>query len=156
MIVENIKEIIRRKPLIFLLVFFGYFFIAAVFKWHIHPNISTAIFLLGGIVGVYFLDVAEVVFHLTPSPFRSVVFEWAFAVVSLFIISSSGSMLASGLVLSLYLSMILWQIGEWEIHKNLNDWYTMIKGTVTTNTELWIFAGFIVLFIIETFVYIYW
>ena len=65
-------------------------------------------------------------------------------------------MLASGLVLSLYLSMILWQVGEWELQKNLNGWYRMVAGVVDTKTQLWILLGFVALFIVETLLFIRW
>jgi hypothetical protein len=84
------------------------------------------------------------------------VFAALFALVGLFIVTSSGSMTASGLVLSLYLTMILWQIGEWEIKKNLNDWYRMIAGSVSARIQVWILVGFIAVFLIETLLFIRW
>jgi hypothetical protein len=152
--VEKVKEIIRRKPSIFLLMSLGYFVLVSLFKWNMHPTIGTALFFVGGLIGVFFLDIAEVFFDLNPSPFRSVVFAAAFVAVSLFIVTSSGSMVASGLVLSLYLSLILWQVGEWKIHGHLNSWYRMINGSVKPETQKWLLVGFVALFFIETFLFI--
>ena len=93
-------------------------------------------------------------FHLSPSPFRSIVFAAAFVVVSLFVVTSSGSMLASGLVLSLYLSLILWQVGEWHVRGNLNEWYRMITGPVPAGCSGGEWCYFIVLFFVETYLFI--
>lgn len=153
---NKVLEIVRRKPILFLLISLSYLLLIAVLKWSIHPVAATALFVGGGVVGVYFLDIAEGFFNLSPSPFRSIVFAAAFALVGLFIVTSSGSMTAAGLVLSLYLTMILWQIGEWEIKGNLNDWYRMTAGTVSTRIQVWILLGFIAVFLIETLLFIRW
>ena len=63
-------------------------------------------------------------------------------------------MLASGLVLSLYLSVILRVSGEWELHKNLNDWYRLIAVPVPIRLQMYLMYGFILLFFIETFMFI--
>jgi len=152
--IEKIQEIIRKKPLFFLLVSLGYLVLVGFLKWTIHPTLDTALFISGGLLGVYFLDFAEVFFRLNPSPFRSVVFAASFVVVSLFVVTSSGSMVSSGLVLSLYLSLILWQVGEWQIHGNLTTWYLMVSGSVSMWTQKLLLAGFIVVFLMETFLFI--
>jgi hypothetical protein len=100
------------------------------------------------------LDVAEVFFELTPSPFRSIVFVGAFLLVSLFVITSAGSSLASGLVLSLYLTLVFWQMGQWQIQKNLTDWYRMVAGPVSVRTQQWILWVVVGMFIVETFLFI--
>lgn len=152
--VEKVKEIIKRKPLFFLLVSLGYLGLTAFLKWNIHPQWGTLWFVVGGILGVYFLDIAEVFFELTPSPFRSVVFMGAFVLVSLFIVTSSGSPMASGLVLSLYLTLLLWQIGQWHIAHTLTDWFRWVAGPVPVVSQRWILLGFAAVFIIETFLFV--
>lgn len=151
---EKIKAIIRRKPLFFLFVSLGYLVLAAFLKWNIHPSWNTLWFLAGGVIGVYFLDIAEVFFALNPSPFRSVIFLAGFVFVALFIVTSSDSTLAAGLVLSLYLSLILWQVGEWQAMQNLNSWYRMIAVPVRTQIQWWILLSFIGLFFVETFIFV--
>ncbi len=151
---EKIKEIIRRKPPFFLLVSLAYLLLAVFLKWNVHVPWDALWFLAGGIIGVYFLDVAEVFFQLSPSPFRSVVFAAAFVLVSFFVVTSSGSSLASGLVLSLYLTLVLWQTGQWQLDHNLNDWYRMVAGTVTVRMQRWILTGFVFLFLVETFLFV--
>lgn len=152
--IEKVKEIVRRKPLFFLLVSLGYLILVALLKWNIQAPMDTLLFLVGGLLGVYFLDIAEVFIELTPSPFRSIVFVGAFVVVSLFIVTSSDQALASGLVLSLYLTLIFWQTGQWQIQKNLHDWYRMIAGPIDVKVQRWMLIAFVVLFFVETFLFV--
>jgi hypothetical protein len=151
---EKIKAIVQRKPLLLLLISVGYLVLTGILKWNIHPNFGSVTFIAGGLLGIYFLDIAEVFFLLQPSPFRSVVFVAGLTIVSLFVITSSGSMLASGLVLSLFLTLLLWQIGEWELHKNLSDWYRMISGAVSLRTQQLILWATALIFIVETFLFV--
>lgn len=151
---EKIVAIIVRKPLIFLTVSLAYLLLVGFLKWRLVPPISALWFLVGGAIGIYFLDIAEVFFHLTPSPFRSIVFCALFVIVSFFIVTSSGSFLASGLVLSLYVTLILWQAGEWQLRGNLDSWYRMIAGPVSGKTQqagLIVFGAF---FLLETILFI--
>lgn len=151
---EKVKAIIRRKPVFFLLVSLGYLILAAFLKWNIHPQWGTLWFVVGGILGVYFLDIAEVFFELNPSPFRSIVFVGAFVLVSLFVVTSAGSFVASGLVLSLYMTLLFWQVGQWQIQHNLTDWYRMVSGPVDVKMQRWILIAFVVLFFVETFLFV--
>jgi Flp pilus assembly protein TadB len=151
---NQIIQIIKRKPFFFLLASIGYLLVAGFIKWTISPPVSALWYLIGGVVGIYFLDFAEAFFKLSPSPFRTIVFAVGFAMVSLFVVTSSGSLLATGLVLSLYLTIILWQLGERQIKGNLSEWYRMIAGPVDSRTQNWILIGFIVLFFIETYSFV--
>jgi hypothetical protein len=153
---DKLREIIKRKPPVFLIVSLGYLVIVGLFKWHMPPPLGAIWFLVGGVVGVYLLDAAEVFFALNPSPFRSIVFVGAFVVVSLFVSTSSGSLLAQGLVFSFYLTLILWQVGQWQFSGNLDDWYRMIRGPVTKTFEKWGLIIFSIIFIIETLLFLAW
>jgi len=153
---DKLREIIRRKPPVFLIVSLGYLVIVGLFKWHMPPPLEALWFLIGGVVGVYLLDAAEVFFALTPSPFRSIVFMGAFVVLSLFVATSSISILAQGLVFSLYLTLILWQVGQWQFSGNLDDWYRMINVSVTKTVEKWGLIIFSIIFIIETLLFLAW
>lgn len=153
---DKLKEIIRRKPLPFLIASICYILIVLLIKWGIHPTLSTLSFVVGGVLGLYFLDIAEVVFEVHPSPFRTIVFQALFALVSFFVITSSGSMLASGLVLCIFLTLHLWQAGEWSLVHNLQSWYRMFNGTVTTQMQQIILYTSAFIFIIETIIFIRW
>jgi len=151
-----LKQIISRKPLFFLFVSLGYLVGIGLLKWFIHPSLDTLWFIVGGVIGVYLLDAAEVFVAITPSPFRSIVFAGGFVIVSLFIVTSANAMLADGLVLTLYLTMILWQIGEWQMVKNLNSWYRMVAGPVSVSLQRWGMIIFAVLFVVETCLFLRW
>ncbi len=151
--IKTCVRILSRKPAIYLLTTVIYLLLTTIVKWpSFHQNILW--YVLGGLLGVYFLDIAETFFHLTPSPFRTVLFLGAFSIVSLFIITSSGSFIAKGLVLSLYIQLLLLQCGEWRIMKSLSGWYRMISPPVPVRYQkigLYVFAVF---FLIETLIFI--
>ncbi|MBI3559711.1 hypothetical protein HY087_01110 [Candidatus Gottesmanbacteria bacterium] len=150
---DKVVEIVRKKPLVFLVVSVGYALGVGVMKWRIAWPPQAFLYFGGAILGVYFLDAAELFFRLTPSPFRSIVFMAAFAVVSLFIVTSSGSFVGSGLVLSLYLSLLLWQIGELQLTGNLNSWYRMVAGTPTVGQQKWLVVALAAIFLVETYLF---
>lgn len=153
---NKILEILHRKPPLFLFLSVGYLVLVGLLKWHISPPIGAIWFLVGGAIGVYFLDAAEVFFALSPSPFRSIVFVVAFAIVSLFVSTSSISLLAQGLVFSLYLTLILWQVGQWQYTGNLNEWYRMVASPVTSTFQRWALIVFIIVFFVETALFLAW
>lgn len=147
-------EIIKKKPVLFLAVSVGYALGVGVLKWGIAWPPQAALYFAGAILGVYFLDAAEVFFALVPSPFRSIVFVAGFAVVSFFIVTSSGSFVGSGLVLSLFLSLILWQIGEFQVAGNLNSWFRMVAGVPTILQQKWIVVFLTAIFLLESYLFI--
>lgn len=151
---NKIIEIVKKKPVFFLLVSLGYLVLTGFLKWGFSPPTVAVWYLVGGLLGIYFLDFAESFFQLTPSPFRTIVFAAAYVIVSLFVVTSSGSLISMGLVLSLYLILILWQIGEWQIKGNLDEWYRMINGPVTPRTQRWVLIVFIALFLFETYLFV--
>lgn len=153
---DNVRKILQKKSPTFLIVTMVYLLIVAFGKWTIHPTVDTVQFLAGGLLGMYFLDAAEVVFNVSPSPFRTIVFVALFAVVSLFIITSSGSMLAIGLVLSVFVTILLWQTGEWVLIKNLNTWYRMLADPVPVSVQRIILYLSGIVFLIETIIFIRW
>lgn len=151
---NKVIEIIRKKPLLFLVVSIGYALGVGVLKWGVSWPPQAALYFAGALIGVYFLDAAEVFFALTPSPFRSIVFMAGFAVVSFFMVTSSGSFMGSGLVLSLYLSLLLWQIGELQITGNLSSWYRMVSGVPSLPQQKWMLVGLAAIFLTETYLFI--
>lgn len=151
---ENINAIIRQKPRIFIYVTLVYFLSVGIIKWVTQPSLEAVWFFLGGAIGLFFLDAAEVFFALQPSPFRSVVFGALFAVVAFFVVTSSTGTIGSGLVLSIFLQMLLWQIGEWRMKGNTDSWYRMVAGIVPVATQRSILIISAVLFFVETFIFI--
>lgn len=151
---DKVKELIRSKPRIIISISLVYLLIVALFKWVLHPSLGALWFFLGGAIGVYFLDAAELFFALNPSPFRSVVFGTLFSCVAFFVVTSSTGTIGSGLVLSLYLQMLLWQAGEWRISGNLNSWYRMVAGPVAVTAQRSILIVSALIFVVETYIFI--
>lgn len=132
----------------------AYAFGVGVAKWGVGWPPQAALYFAGALIGVYFLDAAEVFFRVTPSPVRSIVFMAAFTLVSFFIVTSSGSFVGSGLVLSIYLSLLLWQIGELGIAGNLNSWYRMVSGLPSIIQQKWIVVFLTAIFLLESYLFI--
>lgn len=151
---KELAGIVEKKPMVFLYVSLGYLVIAALLKWKIYLPIGSLLYLAGGVIGVYFLDIAEDFFKLSPSPFRTVLFQGLLAVATIFVVTSSGSMLASGLVLTLSLTLILWQVGQWRLSHDLGSWYRIIAKPVAVKTQQWILGVFVFLFFVETWMFI--
>lgn len=151
---EQVRIILKNKPIAFVLITIGYLLFVSFAKWGLSFPLRLVWFFIGGVLGIYFLDSAEVIFNVKSSPFRSIVFATAFAIVSFFVISSSGNTLAIGLVLSIFLTIIIWMIGEWGIAGNLNRWYQIIQASVPERTQKWIFVITVIVFLFETFTFI--
>ena len=151
---KTLLTIIKRRPPMLLVLPLVYLFMMALVKWQLSPQIGTVYFLVGGVVGLFFMDAAEVFFKLEPSPFRSILFAAGLAVVSTFLITSSDSFTAIGLVLSLSLNIILWQLGEWQLRKNMNSWYQLIAVQVKPEVQRVISACFVLLFLIQSLLFV--
>lgn len=151
---EKLRAIISRKPLLFVIIFLVYLILVALLKWRVAQGLPTLWFGIGGILGIYFLDIAEIVFNVAPSPFRSIVFQTLFILVGIFVVTSSGSFLAAGLVLSIYLTLLLWQLGEWRLRGNLNSWYTLVAQPVPASIQRWGLFVAIALFLLSSWLFI--
>lgn len=126
----TIRTIIAKKSAYILLLTIGYLAVLAAMKWGMHINVAMLWFLMGGIVGIYLFDAAEVVFAVQPSPFRSIVFVLAFFVVALFALSSSVNMFGKGMIMTLLFTIVLWQSGELKATGTLDRWYSMVQKPV--------------------------
>ena len=151
---EKFKQILASKPRWVVLLIFAYIVILGLLKWRLKPDISTILYLLGGLFGVYFLDVADVIFDTKPSPFQSIIFMILFGIVSFFVVTSSGSMFAAGLVLAIYFSLLLMQAEDWQEYRNLDKWYRLVKAPPSVRIQQWIVLGIALLLVIETLLFI--
>jgi hypothetical protein len=133
---QKLLSFLRCKPLFFFWIIVFYIVFVYIVKWNIHPTMQAALFVAGSLIGMYFLEAAERFFRLTPSPFRSIVFVGLFIFVSFFVLTSSISYVASGLVLAIFLTLILWQSGEWVTEHHLNRWYLMLADPVKPRLQL--------------------
>lgn len=146
--------ILKRRPFILYVLPMVYLVMMALVKWQLSPQIGTVYFIIGGLIGLFFMDAAEVLFKLEPSPFRSILFTGGLAILSTFLVTSSDSLLAVGLVLSLSLNIILWQVGEWQLRKNMNSWYQLIAKDVKPETQRLITVGLVLLFLIQSLLFV--
>lgn len=151
---QKILASIQKKSPVEAFISLIYFVVVGLFKWQLSPSVPTLFFFTGAVLGIYFLEISEEFFHLSPSPFRSVPFAVGLVLVSFFVITSTASMLGAGLVLSLSLTLILWQVIEWRASGNLNQWYIMISGVVVHDMQRLILAGFVIIFFVETFLFL--
>jgi hypothetical protein len=151
---EYFLEILRKKPLFHFLIPFLYLLCAGFLKWTIHPTWMTLFFALGALMGIYFLDVAEKFANITPSPFRSVVFFGLLAVVMLFIVTSSGSVFASGLVLTVYLTSLLWFGQGFMKDGNTDAWFTQLADPVSPMARKISLGIFIALFVLASVMFV--
>jgi hypothetical protein len=134
-ILEQLRLILQKKPIIHVITLIAYLLCAAFFKWTIHPVWNTLFFILGGLLGIYFLDGAEVFFKITPSPFKSILFFAALAVVMIFIVTSSGSAFASGLVITTYGTLLLWFGSEFTSGGNPNVWFSQLADPISDSSK---------------------
>ena len=151
---QKLLSFLRCKPFFFFWISIIYIVVLYMVKWNIHPTIDALLFILGSLIGMYFLEAAERFFHLNPSPFRSIVFVALFSAVSFFVITSSVSYVASGLVLSIFLTLVLWQYGELATLKNLNRWYLMLADPVSSRMQIGVLYIQLLFFILQTVIFL--
>lgn len=132
---QETQTLLKRKSRLYLVSAALFTASLILIKWNLHPDWSILGFVLGSVVGVYFLDFAEHFFKLNPSPFRSIIFQTLFLVVAFFIITSAGSFLASGLVLNFYLQLVLLEVGEWQLTGNVHNWYRLLPDHISDKSE---------------------
>ncbi|MFH0864355.1 MAG: hypothetical protein V1858_04710 [Candidatus Gottesmanbacteria bacterium] len=134
-----------------------YLLLLIFMRWRFHPTLDIFFFLAGGIFGIQFLDLAEVIFKdlsvkavpssIPPaepasiigtqekSSFRNVLCQVVFVPLSLFMITSSGSLFGTGLVLSVFLSMLYWQWQEYSTSGKIASWFWVIKTEIDQKTQ---------------------
>ncbi len=151
---QKLVSFLRHKPPFFFWITIVYIVFVYIVKWNIHPTTQAFLFLAGSLVGMYFLEAAEQFFRLNPSPFRSIVFVGLFIVVSFFVLTSSISYVASGLVLAIFFTLLLWQSGEWVTLRQLNRWYLMLADPVKPHIQLGILMLQIAFFLLQTLIFV--
>lgn len=150
----KLTQHIPKKSILHLSATCTYLMLILFLKWHLKPVQAGLWFLGGGFIGMYFVDIAEAIFRIHPSPFRSIVFEALLAITSFFIVTSSSNAFAGGLVLSIFLTLILWQTGEWSVSRNIASWYRMVSGSATTSVQWWGIVIAAIIFFVNTALFI--
>ncbi len=150
---DKILAIIKRKSPVLFAITVVYLLLVGVLKWGVQVNVTVLSYAAGGILGIFFLDAAEVFFNLQPSPFRTIIFAAGLALISFFVVTSTGSILGIGLVLSIYLSLLLVQVAELQTRGNLNSWLWMVHVPVSERSQKLLFGIFLLIFVLETYIF---
>ena len=138
----SLSNFFSKKKL--LLITLIYLLVLIFWHWGLQPSLGIIFFLAGGLVGIHFLDFADALFALSPSPFKNVLFQSIFVPFTLFVLTSSGSLFGAGLVLSIFLSMIYSQWLTSRQNGNLNSWFGVIKREIIVKNQqiyLWVMSG---------------
>lgn len=99
-------------------------------------------FILGGVVGIGLLPMAERHIHIQPSPFRSIVFVGGYIATAFFIATSATGSIGKGLVLGMGPLLFLYQLEAYIAHGSLSDWYqlTTVPSVSTQRVIFWSFG----------------
>ncbi len=145
---------ILQKPVLLVAVPLLYFILVIFSKWRFSLSFDILFFLFGGVVSIYAIDVAEMIAKIRPSPFRSIGFVIGLVIVGFYVLTSTVSMIASGLVLGLLLNILLFQISEWKVKKHLDSWYQMVGSSIPPSVQQ---AGIFLLgivFLLQTIIFV--
>lgn len=126
---------ILKKPSLLVIIPIIYFFVVILSKWQLSLPLGALLFFLGGLLGIYLLDIAETLFNVSPSPFRTTLFVMGLCIVGIYTITSTREMIATGIVLGLTVSIFLYQVSEWRIRKNLDSWYKMFFASQSLRVQ---------------------
>jgi hypothetical protein len=121
---------ILKKPPLFVLFPIGILFVLLLFKWQLSFPFESLWFFVGGVMGIYILDIAEELFNVHPSPFRSVFFMLLLSILTFYILSSTKEFLAMGLCLLVLLEVLILYIRQWRSKQPLDQWYSIIFHNV--------------------------
>lgn len=148
-IIDEIKK--KERELIITGV---YLLIIVLLHWRLKISFDIVYFVAGGIIGVYFLDLADMVFKINPSPYRNVFFQAAFIIMTLFVITSSGSLFGAGLVFSIYLSMIMSQWLEIKKSGRIDGWFALVKTPIASSSQITYLCVISVIFVLLNLLFI--
>lgn len=151
---DKAKQLLKAKPFSVLLYTGVYIVILGFLHWKLTPDITILYYLFGGLLGIYFMDIADLLFDIKPSPFHSVVFVALFAAVSFFVVTSSGNVFAIGVVLSLFFNLIYAQAREWMTRHDLSSWFTMVATPVSPQGQLWIMIATATILVFESIIFV--
>lgn len=142
-------------------VTFVYLLILIASRWKLQPKLEIIFFLAGGLLGVYFLDLAEAIFKfggadasIDRPAFKNVLFQVAFVVLALFVVTSSGSLFGTGLVFAMYLGMLISQYQQLMATGNLNSWFWPIKTEIEFKNQRIYFLVVIGIFILLNLLFV--
>jgi hypothetical protein len=148
------QQLGRRTSLLLLIITVSYLLFLTILRWKTNLDWRILFFLGGGILGVYFLDLADILFKISPSPFKNVLFQAIFVPFSLFVLTSSGSLFGAGLIFSIFLSMLFGQWQEFGKSGNISNWFWIVKVDFPPKTQQIYFAVMSGIFIFLSLLFI--
>lgn len=148
-----IEKVLKKSP-IFVIVPIVIFFSLLLFKWQLQLPFDALWFFIGGIVGLYVIDVVEELFQLNPSPFRTIVFSIILFVLTFYIITSTLEFFAKGISLSLLLSLCMHYVNDLRRQKSLRQWYMVISETPSPSINMLIGTVFVFAIVLLSFLFI--
>lgn len=122
------------------------------FKFHFDPLSASLFWLLffgvGGILGTYISKIEEVVsvkLETNPHIFHTFLFQVVFAVLTFYVLTSTGSAMASGVSLFAYLQLLKDQVRD-KTAKNMNSWGGFFGLVVPEKFQsYWVGGGILIL-----------
>lgn len=131
-----------KKPPVFVIISLVTYLLLLFAKWQLSLPFEALWFFIGAMVGIYLLDIAEEVFSVQPSPFRSVLFFIGLIVITFYLIASSVEFAAKGISFSLLLSLYMQYVRDWIEKKTVASWFFMLIGSVSVDIERISLYGF--------------
>lgn len=135
-------------------IVFLYILGVILFKWWLFWDFRVVLFLIGAIVGLHLLPVVADSFGLKSSIFQNSLVQLVLTLVTIFILTSTNSLL--GKAVALFLNLHFLYLTQTEFNKSgLASWFVgLVETRKFTN-----YKGYLVivwsLFIIETVLFIY-
>lgn len=130
-----------------------YFVATTLLHWRLTPDLTILLYLTGAVIGLHLLEVMEKVFGGPGSPFRSVLCQATLTVMTLFVVTSSGSRLGAGVVLFLNLRYWYLQYNEFRQKKTLVSWFGQNTPLTEKNQQMYLYI-LTAIFLLETILFI--
>ncbi|HCM38085.1 MAG: hypothetical protein UV61_C0009G0055 [Candidatus Gottesmanbacteria bacterium GW2011_GWB1_43_11] len=131
-------------------MFFG---VTAFFHWRLSPNVNTILYLVGGVIGLYLLQIVEGVLKTSPQLLRFIPTQIIVTVLTLFVLTSSTNRLGQGLLLGLNLRLFHWQFLAFQTG-SLGDWFRGLSSQLTLPQQKNYLLVLLVLMILEGLIFV--
>ena len=131
----TILDKILKKPPLFVLLPISLLFILLLLKWQFTFPIISLTFFLGGVIGIYLLEIAEVFVNSHPSPFRTMLFMLLLGVTTFYTISSTNSYFAKGICLFLLLDLVMKYTLQWKKGSSLDEWFSLLFDNLNSQVK---------------------
>jgi hypothetical protein len=140
---------------------FFYVLATMLFHWLLTFDWGVLFYILGAAIGLHLFELTEQFIlaknPATPqqpvaSPLRRNSVQLLLVVVSIFVLSSTGSTIGAGLVLLMNLRLLDLQYTQFQKTGALSGWFP--EGTPKT-TQTWYLYGMAMLFIVETLLFVF-